>query len=124
MIDSVVFAKAMADETRQEIMRLLCCQWMCVNDVASKLDVTQPTVSHHLAVLREAGLVDARRDGKQVFYTLNQQEVAVCCSMLMRRFAPEELEVGSPIEVEERIEEMPITAHPASRPDKSWQVWD
>ena len=90
MTDSVDFAKAMADETRQRVMRLLCCRWLCVGDVVSELDgISQPTVSHHLAVLREAGLVYARREGKQVFYSLNQDEVAVCCGRLLRNFAPE-----------------------------------
>lgn len=89
-MDSVLFAKAIADETRQEIMQLLCCQWLCVNDVVAELNgVTQPTVSHHLAVLREAGLVHTRRDGRQVFYSLDQDAVAVCCGRLMRVFAPE-----------------------------------
>ena len=43
------------------------------------MDVSQPTVSHHLAILRDAGLVDIREEGKQTFYTLNQERVAVCC---------------------------------------------
>ena len=90
-MDSVTFAKAMADETRQKIMRLLCCQWMCVGDVVSHTGVSQPTVSHHLGILREAGLVTSRREGKQVFYTLNQDAVAVCCGMLMENFAPEKV---------------------------------
>jgi ArsR family transcriptional regulator len=84
-----MFAKAMADETRQQIMRLLCCQSLCVNDVVERTGVTQPTVSHHLGILREAGLVETRREGKQIFYTLNQDEVAVCCGVLMQSFAPE-----------------------------------
>jgi ArsR family transcriptional regulator len=95
-MDSITFAKAMADETRQEIMRLLCCQWLCVGDVVEKLgkgsparQVSQPTVSHHLAVLREADLVHTRREGKQIFYSLNQDAVAVCCGTLMQTFAPE-----------------------------------
>ncbi len=95
MTDSVDFAKAMADETRQRVMRLLCCRWLCVGDVVNELDgISQPTVSHHLAVLREAGLVYVRREGKQVFYSLNQDEVAVCCGRLMRSFAPEVVEVA------------------------------
>jgi len=90
IMNSITFAKAMADETRQEIMRLLCCQWLCVGDVVEKMGhVSQPTVSHHLAVLREAGLVHARREGKQIFYSLNQDAVAVCCGTLMQTFAPE-----------------------------------
>ena len=89
-MDSVTFAKAIADGTRQEIMKYLCCQWLCVSDVVDKVrDVSQPTVSHHLSILREAGLVDTRRDGKQVFYTLNQDAVAICCGNIMQIFAPE-----------------------------------
>lgn len=89
-MDSVTFAKAIADETRQRIMHLLCCNWLCVTDVVEQLhDVSQPTVSHHLAVLREAELVYVRRDGRQVYYSLNQDKVALCCGRLMTNFAPE-----------------------------------
>ncbi len=85
------FAKAVADPTRQEIMQHLCCQWLSVNDVVEKLEgrVNQPTVSHHLKLLADAGLASARREGRQRFYTLNQERVAVCCGMLIERFAPE-----------------------------------
>ena len=85
----VLFAKALADETRQKIMNLCCCASLSVNEIVEKLDVSQPTVSHHLAILREAGLVDARDEGKQTFYSLNQARVAVCCGQLMIKFAPE-----------------------------------
>lgn len=88
-IEAVLFAKVLADETRQKIMSLCCCQWLSVNEIVSRLNVTQPTVSHHLAVLREAGLVEVRHKGKQTYYKLNQERVASCCSQLMVRFAPE-----------------------------------
>jgi len=88
--DPVLFAKAIADETRQKIMNLLCCDWLSVNEIVEKLDVTQPTVSHHLAILHEAGLVNAREQGKQTFYSLNQERVSFCCGQLMIKFAPEE----------------------------------
>ena len=93
-MNSVTFAKAIADETRQKIMQLLCCQWLCVNDVVEKLgDVTQPTVSHHLSILRQAGLVHTRREGKQIFYSLNQDAIASCCGVLMQVFAPEKVSI-------------------------------
>jgi DNA-binding transcriptional ArsR family regulator len=85
----VLFAKALADETRQKIMNLCCCEWCSVNEIVDQLDVTQPTVSHHLAILREADLVTAREEGKQTFYTLNQERVSFCCGQLMIKFAPE-----------------------------------
>jgi DNA-binding transcriptional ArsR family regulator len=87
----VIFAKALADETRQEIMMHLCCVWLSVSDVVDKLGgrVNQPTVSHHLKKLEEAGLVHVRREGKQRLYTLNQEQLTVCCGQLMRSFAPD-----------------------------------
>jgi ArsR family transcriptional regulator len=87
--DPVTFAKALADETRQKIMKLVCCRWLSVNEIVEHLDVSQPTVSHHLAILREIGLVNVREEGKQTFYTLNQERVASCCGNLVVRFAPD-----------------------------------
>jgi DNA-binding transcriptional ArsR family regulator len=75
-------------------MRLLCCQWLSVNDIVDNLsEVSQPTVSHHLAILRKAELVHTRREGKQVFYTLNQDAVAICCGNIMNIFAPEKTSI-------------------------------
>ncbi len=88
--DALVFAKALADETRQKIMALCCCEWLSVTEIVEKTNVTQPTVSHHLAILREAGLVNVRSEGKQTFYTLNQDKVVACCGQLMLKFAPEQ----------------------------------
>lgn len=88
-LNPVEFAKVIADDTRQAIMRFCCCGWRSVSEIVAETGVSQPTVSHHLAVLREAGLVDVRPEGRQTFYTLNQQQVAVCCSRLMQTFAPE-----------------------------------
>jgi len=92
-LDPVEFAKALADGTRQKIMELCCCQWCCVSEIVEAVNVSQPTVSHHLAVLRRAGLVNVREEGKNTFYTLNQQMVSVCCGQLMQVFAPEMIEV-------------------------------
>ncbi|MGD2162388.1 MAG: metalloregulator ArsR/SmtB family transcription factor [Anaerolineales bacterium] len=93
MMEAVLtdFAKAIADPTRQEIMQLLCCQWLSVNDVVDKLEgrVNQPTVSHHLKLLADLGLASVRQQGRQRFYTLNQDRVAFCCGKLIERFAPE-----------------------------------
>ncbi len=86
----VDFAKALADATRPQIMRLCCCEWLSVNDIVAKTKVAQPTVSHHLAILRDAGLVKVRREGRQTFYTLNQDAVVMCCGLIMSAFAPEQ----------------------------------
>ena len=90
-MDQVEFAKALADETRQEIMKLLCCDWLSVNDVVERLEgrVNQPTVSHHLKKLEQAGLVEVRQEGRQRYYSLNQEVLVVCCGELLLRFAPD-----------------------------------
>jgi len=97
-IDSVAFAKAIADDTRQQIMQMLCCAWLNVGDIVARLDgkVNQPTVSHHLKKLEEANLVTVRQEGRQRFYTLNQEQVTLCCGVLMEVFAPEFQEPNPP----------------------------
>ena len=87
--DPVLFAKAIADDTRQKIMSACCCCELSVNEIVEKIGYSQPTISHHLAILRDAGLVDIREEGKQTFYTLNQERIAVCCGQIMLKFAPE-----------------------------------
>ena len=96
----VEFAKALADETRQKIMAACCCRWCSVGTLVEEIGMSQPTVSHHLAILRQAGLVGVRSEGKHTFYTLNQSRVVVCCGNLIKVFAPEtetaeELEKGA-----------------------------
>jgi len=88
-IDTVEFAKALSDNTRQKIMMLCCCQELSVNDIVAASDVAQPTVSHHLKILRNAGLVSTKRRGKQVLYTLNQERLATACCQVAENFAPE-----------------------------------
>ncbi len=88
--DPVAFSKAIADETRQKIMNMLCCNEKCVSDLVDEIgNVSQPTVSHHLQILKRAGLVETRRAGKQIFYTLKQAAIADCCLVIVRKFAPE-----------------------------------
>lgn len=87
--NSVTFAKALADDTRQKIMSLCCCCWISVGEIVDALNVSQPTVSHHLSILRAAGLVNLRREGKQVYYSLNQSRMAVGCCSLVETFAPD-----------------------------------
>jgi len=63
------FFKALADETRLRIVKLLAAQEMCVCELMIALELTQPTASHHLGLLENAGLVKRRKEGKWVFYS-------------------------------------------------------
>jgi len=88
-INTVEFAKALADETRQKIMALCCCQKLTVSEIVNATDVAQPTVSHHLKILKNAGLVSSERRGKEVYYTLIQERLAAGCCQVAENFAPE-----------------------------------
>ena len=64
------FFKALADRTRLRLIHLLADEELCVCDCVNVLKTNQPKVSRHLAYLRRAGLVTARRDGKWTYYRL------------------------------------------------------
>jgi ArsR family transcriptional regulator len=95
----VLFAKAIADDTRQRIMSECCCAELSVNEIVEKIGYSQPTISHHLAILRDAGLVNIREDGKQTYYSLNQENIVVCCGQILLKFAPEEKATEAVIKV-------------------------
>ena len=63
--------KAVADPTRRRILKLLASGPHTVGEVVQQFQLAQPTISCHLAVLREAGLVHANRSGQYVIYSLN-----------------------------------------------------
>ncbi len=64
--------KVLADETRLAVMELLLDGPRHVAEINASLDIEQSLLSHHLKVLREAGLVTARRTGRKVLYSLSQ----------------------------------------------------
>ena len=63
--------KALADPTRREILRLLRGGERTAGELAERFAMTKPSMSHHFAVLKDAELIRSRRDGKQIYYTLN-----------------------------------------------------
>jgi len=88
-MELVDFGKVLADQTRQMIMKVCCRQRLTVSEIVAQIDVTQPTISHHLKVLRDAGLMTVQRQGKEIYYTLNQNNVINGCCQLANTFAPE-----------------------------------
>lgn len=90
-IDCVEFCKALGDETRQKILQMLLERELCVGDIVEAFGMSQPTISHHLGVLRQVGLVTHRKAGKQVFYAINRDNVVECCGMLIAKFDAQEV---------------------------------
>ena len=80
------FAKAMADETRQRILSLLQAGELNESDIITHFDLTQPTISHHLALLQHANLITAHREGKYIYYHINPDCVTECCSRILARY--------------------------------------
>jgi ArsR family transcriptional regulator len=89
-IDCVAFCKALSDDTRQRILELLLERELCVGDIVEAFDMSQPSISHHLNVLKQLHLVTSRKEGKQVFYAINHDNVVECCGQLMAKFDAEE----------------------------------
>lgn len=71
-----VLFRAMADETRARIVHILSCGELCACDILDYFDISQPTLSHHLNILVESGLVIARPEGKWTHYSLNRETIA------------------------------------------------
>ena len=65
--------QALADPSRRAIFESLTRGEAAVKDLTARFDISQPAVSQHLAALKGAGLVDARREGRQVFYRVQAQ---------------------------------------------------
>ncbi len=63
--------KALSDPTRREILRLLTGGERSAGELAEHFDLAKPSVSHHFAVLKDAGLIWSRREGQQIYYSLN-----------------------------------------------------
>lgn len=68
--------KVLADETRTRILSLLAKQELCGCDLSYLLEMSTPAISHHLRLLKMMRLVSYRREGKQVFYRLNDEHVS------------------------------------------------
>ena len=80
--------KVLSVDTRVQIVQLLKGRSLCVNALAARLDVTQGAVSQHLRVMRDAGLVIAKKRGYYVHYRLNEQTLAAWREEIDNCWAP------------------------------------
>lgn len=71
--------KALSDPNRLKIIDILSCGERCACDILEYFDFTQPTLSHHMKVLMDCGIVECRKDGLWNYYSLNNTN----CSRLM-----------------------------------------
>jgi DNA-binding transcriptional ArsR family regulator len=76
------FCKTLADPTRQMMIAELRSGEKTVGQIAEALEIIQSAASHHLAILRSKGVVRARRDGSNVYYSLVNPEIGEACDMV------------------------------------------
>ena len=98
--------EAIAQPTRREILGLIARREMSAGEIASRFNVTQPAISQHLRVLREAGLVARRQDGSRRIYRIRQEGLGELHDFLaevlpsglerLKRAAEEEDRSGAP----------------------------
>lgn len=86
----VAVFKALSDENRQKILLSLEEQGeLSVSQLVERFDLSQPTMSHHLGVLRNAGLVNDRREGQFIYYAINRNWLSECCGDYLAHFGPD-----------------------------------
>lgn len=79
--------KVLGDETRTKILYLLSHRELCVCDMAKILEMSLPAVSHHLRLLKAMRLVRYRREGKMVFYSLDDEHIVNLIREAQEHFA-------------------------------------
>jgi DNA-binding transcriptional ArsR family regulator len=80
--------EAIADKTRREILHLLREGPLTAGEIASQFDMTQPSVSRHLSILKNADLVQVERKGNSLIYSANQESLATCLSEFIHTVCP------------------------------------
>ena len=74
-MDIVKIGKALSDENRVKILQMLTDGEKCGCKLLEAFEITQPTLSHHMKILCDSGLVDARKDGKWSHYSVNRDVI-------------------------------------------------
>lgn len=86
MKNLVNFFKAMGEDTRVKIITMLLKEEMCICELIEKLGLSQSAVSHHVKILKQAELVNDRREGKWTFYSINKNGFAAHLGSLQEKF--------------------------------------
>jgi ArsR family transcriptional regulator, repressor of sdpIR and other operons len=81
--------KALNDQTRREILDLLKEKDMTAGDIADKFAISKPSISHHLDLLRQAGLVVSVKEGQFIYYSLNTTVMDEMLKWIMQLKSPQ-----------------------------------
>lgn len=75
LMEMAMMFKSLSDPSRLKIINALLLSEMCVHTISKTVEMSQPAVSHHLKQLRQQRLVKCRRNGKSIFYSLNDYHI-------------------------------------------------
>ena len=73
--EAALLCRALGDPNRMSITRALSGKELCACNLLERFNITQPTLSHHMKILCDCGLVRARKDGKWMHYSLNNEKL-------------------------------------------------
>ena len=82
MKEYVEIFKALSDENRLKILCMLACGELCACDIQDSLNLTQPTISHHMKILQQAGVIEVEKRGKWAFYSIKQDRIDHLCNFI------------------------------------------
>ena len=85
-IDTAKMLRAMSDPKRLRIVDMLSCGELCACKIQEEFHITQPTLSHDMKVLSEAGIVKQKREGKNIYYSLNNEALTAMHQTLCQMF--------------------------------------
>ena len=88
--DAGVF-RALADPTRRQILQDLQKGELTAGEIAARFTISAPSVSRHLGVLKNAGLIAERRDANRIYYSLVEERLALCVGQFLSVVCPEQI---------------------------------
>jgi DNA-binding transcriptional ArsR family regulator len=84
--DCCTIFHALADPNRLKILEMLKDTELCVSDITARLNISQPSISHHLDILKRSGLVQFEKRGRSIFYSFSDDVLVECCGKQFRLF--------------------------------------
>ena len=92
-IETVRIFKALSDENRIRILKLLHNGEKCACNLLEELDITQPTLSHHMKLLCSCGIVKSRKEGKWMYYRIDCDGVGPIRTLMQDLLVPENIPI-------------------------------
>ena len=75
---------ALSDETRIEILEVIGKKELNATDIANKCTLSRPTISHHLQILKRAKILESRKEGKEIYYSVNMETLRTLSQLFLK----------------------------------------